>query len=76
MARLGWMVRAGVSAPVSCTNVGQLLSTGAEGVFVNRAGPGNIYLLQVLKVGLDVVSGHQGLIPGVQESEINLCLGK
>lgn len=52
------MVRAGVSAPVSCTNVGQLLSTGAQDLFVSRAGPGNIYLLQALKVGLDVVSGH------------------
>lgn len=70
------MVRAGIRAPVGCTNIGQLLSTGVEGLFVSRAGPGNIDLLRVLKDGLVMVSGHQGLIPGVQESETNLRLGK
>jgi len=34
MVRLGLVVRAAVSAPVSCTSIGQPLNTGVEGLLV------------------------------------------
>lgn len=72
MARMGWMIR----ALVTWSNLGQPLSTAAADLLVSRAGPGITDLLQVLKDELDVVFGHQGLILGMWESEMSVCLRK
>lgn len=70
------MIRAGLKALVTCTNLGQPLSTAAEDPLVSRTGRGSMDLVQVLKDELDVNFGHQGLILGVWASEMSVCLRK